>query len=318
MSSSLWIEKYRPKTFEEVKGQDELVKRLKAFVKTGNIPHLLFVGPPGVGKTTLSGIIANELFGENKPQNYLELNSSDERGIDVIRVKVKDFARTKALTDGMIKIIFLDECDALTREAQQALRRTMETYSSSCRFILSANYGSKLIDPVKSRCAVFKFKPLQKEALKEVVREIMKNESLEIEESIIEKIVERSEGDVRQLENILQGCAAMSSKITLENVELVVLSADPKGIKEALEIALSGDFLTARTKLLDAILNNGLAGVDVIKYIQQEVWSLNISDGMKLSLIEKCGEVEFHLVEGADEFVQLESLLASFCVVTKK
>ena len=162
MESTIWTEKYRPGTFEEIKGQQEIVEKLKAFVETKNMPHLLFSGPAGVGKTTLALVVAKQLFGENWRQNVLELNASDERGIDVVRVKVKDFARTKAIGDVPFKLIYLDESDALTKEAQQALRRTMENYTATCRFILAANYSSKIIDPIQSRCAVFRFRPHEK------------------------------------------------------------------------------------------------------------------------------------------------------------
>ena len=315
MISNLWIEKYRPRTFQQVKGQEEIVKRVKAFVESKNIPHLMFIGPPGSGKTTIANIIAYELFGESKSQNFLELNSSDERGIDVVRMKVKDFARTKAIIEVPFKIIFLDEADALTREAQQALRRTMEAFSATTRFIISANYGSKIIDPIKSRCAIFKFKPLNKDNLKELVKEIAINEGLTISDETSELLINEADGDVRQLENILQSCAVLSKDVTPNLIKEIVSSAEPKGLKEALEIAMTGDFNTARLKLIDAMLNNGLSGVDVIKHIQKEVWSLNIKDESKLKLIEKCGEVEFRLVEGADEIIQLESLLASFCLL---
>ena len=315
MASSLWIEKYRPKTFDQVKGQEEIVKRVRAFVASGNIPHLMFIGKSGVGKTTLANIIAQELFGEGKSQNFLELNSSDERGIDVIRMKVKDFARTKSLTEDTIKIIFLDECDALTREAQQALRRTMEAYANSCRFILSCNFSSKIIDPIKSRCAIFKFKPLQKESLKELVKDIGEGEGLTIDEETINILIDHAEGDVRQLENVLQSCAILSKEIKPESIREIVAGAEPRGLREALEVAMAGDFNAARSKLIDTMMNNGLSGVDMIKHIQKEIWSLDLKDEKKLQLIEKCGEVEFRLVEGADDLIQLESLLASFCLV---
>src|SRR3989338_1506237 len=134
--SALWTEKYRPSDFSEIKGQKEIVKRVKAFVEKQNLPHLLFAGPAGVGKTSLSLVIAKNMFKDNWRQNFLELNASDERGIDIIRNKVKDFARTRAIGNVPFKVIYLDECDALTREAQQALRRTMENYTQTCRFIL--------------------------------------------------------------------------------------------------------------------------------------------------------------------------------------
>src|SRR3989344_4966271 len=144
MDSTIWTEKYRPSSFEEIKGQSEIIDKIKAFVQQRNLPHLLFSGPAGVGKTTLSLVIAKQLFGPNWRENTLELNASDERGIDVVRVKVKDFARTKSIGDVPFKIIYLDESDALTKEAQQALRRTMENYTKTCRFILSCNYSSKI------------------------------------------------------------------------------------------------------------------------------------------------------------------------------
>ena len=147
-NSTIWTEKFRPGKFGDVFGQEEIVKRVQSFVEQKNMPHLLFAGPAGTGKTSLSIVIAKQLYGERWRDNILELNASDERGIDVIRIKVKDFARTKALENTPFKIIHLDESDALTREAQQALRRTMENYTKTCRFILSCNYSSRIIEPI--------------------------------------------------------------------------------------------------------------------------------------------------------------------------
>jgi len=160
-NSEVWTEKYRPKVFDDMVGQEEILKRVKALTNSMNIPHLLFAGPAGTGKSTLALIIVKSLFGESWRENYLELNASDERGIDVVRQKVKDFARTKALGDVPFKVIFLDEADALTREAQQALRRTMENYTSTCRFVMSCNYSSKILDPIQSRAVVFRFQLLE-------------------------------------------------------------------------------------------------------------------------------------------------------------
>src|SRR3989338_4068626 len=145
--STIWTEKYRPQKFSEIVGQKEIVSRISSFVEQKNMPHLLFAGPAGVGKSTLALVVAKTMFADRWKSNFLELNASDERGIDVVRIKVKDFARTKALGEDPFKIIFLDECDALTKEAQQALRRTMENYTKTCRFVLSCNYSSKIIEP---------------------------------------------------------------------------------------------------------------------------------------------------------------------------
>jgi replication factor C small subunit len=310
MSSEIWIEKYRPQKFSEVKGQTQVVQRVKAFVEAKNLPHLLFSGPAGVGKTTLSLVIAKELFGETWRQNVLELNASDERGIDVIRTKVKDFARVRSLSNVPFKIIYLDECDALTREAQQALRRTMENYAATTRFILSCNYVSKIIDPIQSRCTVFKFQLLEKEELMKVINNVVKTEGLNITDAAKEAVFEISTGDVRRAENILQSCAALQSEITEDLVFSLASIAKPKEVQEVLMLALNGKFLESRKLLLDTMLQYGLAGTDMIKQMQTAIWSLELDDRVKMKLIDRCGDVEFRMTEGSDEYLQLESFLA--------
>jgi len=318
MSSSIWTEKYRPMDFSDMKGQKEIVRRIKAFVEQKNMPHLLFAGPPGVGKTTLSLIIAKKIFKDQWHQNFLELNASDERGIDIIRNKVKDFARTRAIGDVPFKIIYLDECDALTREAQQALRRTMENYTQTCRFILAANYSSKIIDPIQSRCAMFRFSPLEKKEIFLIIEKIEKDEKLKIDEKAKEALFNISEGDVRRLENILQSSAAVSKSITEELIYSMASVAKPKEINEVLKLALENKFIEARNKLLDTMLNYGLSGLDVIKQVQKEIWNLDIENRQKMNLIEKCGEIEFRLTEGSDEFIQLEALLSQIALAGNK
>ncbi|MBI2654626.1 replication factor C small subunit [Candidatus Woesearchaeota archaeon] len=313
--NALWTEKYRPGDFSEIKGQKEIVKRVKAFVEQQNLPHLLFAGPAGVGKTSLALVIAKKLFKDLWRQNFLELNASDERGIDVVRNKVKDFARTRAIGDVPFKIIYLDECDALTREAQQALRRTMENYTQTCRFILSANYSSKIIEPIQSRCVVFRFKPLDKKDVMEIIEKIAKDEKLKIDEKAKDALWEISEGDCRRLENILQSSAAITSHITEDIAHSTASIAKPKEVKEVLELALKNKFIDARNKLLDLMLNYGLAGIDVIKQMQKEILELNLDNKSKMILMEKCGEIEFRMTEGSDEFVQLEALLSQFALV---
>jgi replication factor C small subunit len=308
--STIWTEKYRPQNFDQIKGQQEIVSKIKAFVESGNMPHLLFSGPAGVGKTTLSLVIAKQLFGENWRQNTLELNASDERGIDVIRVKVKDFARTRSIGNVPFKLIYLDESDALTRDAQQALRRTMENYTKTCRFILSCNYSSKIIDPIQSRCAVFRFKPLPEDQILMVIDKVAGQEGLSISEDAKKALYEVCGGDCRRLENIMQSCAVINKNIDLELVYSMASVAKPKEVNEVLSIAVTGDFLTARKKLLDLMLNYGLSGLDIIRQIQKEIWNLAIDDRTKVKLINKVGEIEFRMVEGSDEYIQLESLLA--------
>jgi len=310
--SEVWTEKYRPKKFEELVGQEEIIKRVKSLVNSINIPHLLFAGPAGTGKSTLALIIVRELFGASWRENYLELNASDERGIDVIRQKVKDFARTKALGDVPFKVIFLDEADALTREAQQALRRTMENFTSTCRFLLSCNYSSKIIDPIQSRCVVFRFKLLEKKDIKLIVDRIAQGEGLTVTPEGFSALYEVSEGDCRRVINFLQATSSISLNITPDLVNTIVSQARPSDIKIVLDYALAGDFQSARDKLLDIMLKESISGQDIIKAIQKEIWNLAIENDIKVKLAEKIGEVEFRLVEGSDEFIQLEALLASF------
>ncbi|MFH0977868.1 MAG: replication factor C small subunit [Candidatus Woesearchaeota archaeon] len=315
MVSTIWTEKYRPQDFSEFKGQKEIVEKIKAFVEQGNMPHLLFAGPAGVGKTTLSLIIGRQLFKDRWKENFLELNASDERGIDVVRVKVKDFARTRSIGDFPFKIIYLDESDALTKEAQQALRRTMENYTQTCRFILSCNYSSKIIDPIQSRCAVFRFKPLEKKELFKIVDRIVKTEDLKIDEAARDALYEVCQGDCRRMENVLQSAAALNSHVKSETIYSLASVAQPAEVKKFLELAISGKFIESRNLLLEVMLNYGLSGIDVIKQIQKSVWSLDIADKKKLMLVEKCADAEFHIVEGSDEFLQLEAYLAYVSLV---
>jgi replication factor C small subunit len=312
MDSEIWTEKYRPKVFDQMVGQDDIVKRVKSLTNALNIPHLLFAGPAGVGKSTLAIVVVKDLFGEAWRENYLELNASDERGIDVIREKVKDFARTKAISKIPFKVIFLDEADALTNEAQNALRRTMENYTANCRFILSCNYSSKIIDPIQSRCAVFRFRLLEKKDIEKVVQRICEKEKLGTDEKANQTIFEVSEGDCRRAINLLQTTSSISNTLTSDLIETIVPSARPSDIKIVLEYALSGDFTTSREKLLDIMLKESISGSDIIKAIQKEIWNLQIEPELKVGLTERTGEIEFRLTEGADEFIQLEALLASF------
>jgi len=315
--STIWTEKYRPKKFDEVVGQDDIIKKVQNLTKAMNIPHMLFAGPAGTGKSTLALIVVKELFGVNWRDNYLELNASDERGIDIVRQKVKDFARTKALGNIPFKIIFLDEADALTKEAQQALRRTMENFTSTCRFIMSCNYSSKIIDPIQSRCVIFRFKLLEKKDIEKRVEYIAQKEGLEITPKTIETLYEVSEGDFRRVINLLQAASSITPSITADLVSTLISAAKPADIKIVLEYALSGDFLKAKEKLLEVMLKDSVAGTDIIKALQKEIWNLQIDDELKVRLTEKTGEVEFRMVEGSDEFIQLESLLASFVLAGK-
>lgn len=315
MLESIWTEKYRPKNFSEIKGQSDIVAKAEAFVKQKNMPHLLFSGPAGVGKSTLALVIGRQLFGESFHTNFIELNASDERGIDIVRSKVKDFARTRSIGDVPFKIIFLDECDALTKEAQQALRRTMENFTQTCRFILSCNFSSKIIDPIQSRCAVFRFKPLNELEIYEIIDNISKREGLKLDKQAKKALYEISGGDCRRVENILQSCAVLSDKITTAEIYSMASYAEPADVKKILELALKNKFMESRKLLLDVMLKFGLSGTDMIHQIQKQILALDIADRKKMVLIDKCAETEFRMTEGSDEYLQLEALLSQAALV---
>ncbi|HPR41764.1 MAG TPA: replication factor C small subunit [Candidatus Methanofastidiosa archaeon] len=304
-----WTEKYRPQKLDEIVGRPYIVERLKSYVERKNMPHLLFAGPAGVGKTTSALALANEMFGDTWRQNFQETNASDERGINVVRERIKDFARTMSM-GGNFKIIFLDESDALTPDAQNALRRTMEIYTSTCRFILSCNYSSKIIPPIQSRCAIFRFGPLTNEAIEEKLRMIAKNEELNLKDDGIEAIKYIADGDMRKAENTLQAAAFLGKEINEEIVYQVSSRARPEEIREMVQAALGGGFLESR-KLLDSLLiEKGLSGEDIITQMHKQIVELDIGEDKKVDLVDKIGEHEFRLVEGSNERIQLEALLA--------
>ena len=306
----IWTEKYRPKNLDEVVGQKHVTERLKAYVSSNNMPHLLLTGPAGTGKTTCSLALAKEMFGDEWKGNFIELNASDERGIDVVRGKIKEFARTAPLGSAEFKIIFMDEADALTSDAQAALRRTMEKFSKICRFILSCNYSSKIIDPIQSRCAVFRFKPLSKEDVSEFLNKIVANEGISIDDDAMGALVHVARGDMRRAVNSLQVAAAQGNRIDVDTIYQTTGMANPEEVKKMLETALSGNFIGARDKLDEIMIEFGLSGQDIIKQIHASYFELSISDSEKVRLMDKTGEIEFRIIEGSNERIQLEALLA--------
>ncbi len=314
----MWAEKYRPKRLKDIVNQKHAIDRIRAFVNAKNIPHMLFSGRAGVGKTSTALAISQDLYGNTWRSNVLELNASNERGIDVIRNKVKDFARTKTMSDVGYRLIILDEADALTSEAQQALRRTMETYADVSRFILICNWSSKIIEPIQSRCAVFRFRTLNDKDQMKFLERIAKEEKLTIDDSAKSAIIYLAEGDLRKVANLLQASAALGKKITEKVVYDVASQAKPGEVKAMVSLTLKGQFVDARKMLHEMLLKQGLSGEDIIREIHKQIYDLDVTEQAKIELIQKTGEYEYRLTQGGNDLIQLEALLAQFLLFAKR
>jgi replication factor C small subunit len=319
----MWVEKYRPKNLNEIVDLQDIVDSLKAFMKNPKtMPHLLLAGIPGTGKTTVALCIARELFGDKWRTFTLELNASDERGIDTVRERIKDFSRYSRAAFGNVPfaLIILDESDQMTGPAQTALRRIMETSSRTSRFILICNYSSKIIEPIQSRCAIFRFSKLDKNAMVAHLESIAKKENVNLSPEAAEMIVDYSEGDLRHAINALQTAAVYRDGVVDEKTVLqVVGEASPKQVQMMLNKALNGDFVEARKIMYDLIGSYGFSGSEIIRQMQRELFKLSyVSPEEKAELTDIIGEYDFRLTQGANSDIQLSALLAQFAKAGKQ
>ncbi|MFA1609557.1 replication factor C small subunit [Halobellus rubicundus] len=266
--------------------------------------------PTVMHNTTAATAIARELYGDDWEENFLELNASDERGIDVVRDRIKNFARS-SFGGHDYRIIFLDEADSLTDDAQSALRRTMEQFSDNTRFILSCNYSSKIIDPIQSRCAVFRFAPLSDAAVRDQVEEIAASEDIEVTDDGLDALVYAAGGDMRRAINSLQAAATTGDVVDEEAVFMITSTARPEDIEEMVSAAIEGDFASARAKLETLLVDTGMAGGDIIDQLHRSAWDFDLDERTTIRLMERIGEADYRITAGANERVQLEALLAS-------
>jgi replication factor C small subunit len=310
LSFEMWAEKYRPKKLDGIVDQKEIVERLKSFAKSRNVPHCIFAGPPGTGKTTAALCLARDLYGDVYREHLMELNASDERGIDVVRETVKTFARVKSIGEIPFKILILDEADNMTSDAQQALRRTMERFTETCRFIMCANYSGKIIEPIQSRCAPFRFTYLPREEHDYYLKDIAAKEKVKLTTEGLDAIFEVCGGDLRRAINTLQSAASLGKLVDAKVVYSVTGKASPADVQKMLKVAMDGDFMEARKQLRDMIQKYGVAGSDIIRQIHTEIFRAEMPEKWRVKLADIVGEVDFRLVEGANEEVQLSALLA--------
>ena len=319
MSIGVWAEKYRPKTLEEMVDRDEIVSRFKSFVKDKNLPHLLLIGPAGVGKTTSILCLARDLYGPGYQNYTLELNASDERGIDVVREKVKNFARTAAIASEVsFKILILDEADSLTTAAQHALRRTMEVYTRTCRFCLIGNYSENIIDPIQSRCSVFRFSPLAEQDVKSYISMIAQKEGIKLIPEGLAAVFEASQGDMRKATNLLQAAAATQGEVDDIAIYSVLGKVSPQRVRDMINLGMKGEFLEAREILRSLLIDEGLAAEDIIRMVYSELMRMQMPEKWKVRISDTVGEVDFRLTQGARPEIQLSTLIAKLALASEE
>jgi replication factor C small subunit len=317
MSSGMWAEKYRPQTLDDIVNQSNIVARLKNFVTEKNVPHLLLVGPAGVGKTTSILALAQDLYGPSYRSYVLELNASDERGINVIRKKVKNYARTAAIASPVsFKIIIMDEADHLTGDAQHALRRTMEVYTKTARFCLIGNYSENIIDPIQSRCSVFRYGSLDEVDIRNRLTFIAEKENLQIVDEGLDALFQASGGDLRKAINMLQAASANGEIVDDISVYSLLGRIKPDRVQTMIQLALDGKFLESREALRDILINQGLAPEDIIRITYREIMRhKSLTEQMKVRLSDIIGEVDYRLTQGSRPEIQLSTLLGHLSLV---
>jgi replication factor C small subunit len=314
--SSMWVEKYRPMKLSSIINQKEILGSLKSLLKNiSEMPHLMFSGSAGVGKTTTALCLAREILGESWREYTLELNASDERGINMVRDRVKKFARFSGLdTNIPFKLVILDEADEMTSDAQTALRRIIEDTSGHCRFIMIANNISKIIEPLQSRCAVFKFTRISEEEIIGYLEEICKKEKIKYTKEGLRSLYSYSEGDMRHAINMLQATASLGI-VNEDNVKASSGLTKTSDVGEILKSALAGKLTDARNKMVELIKIYGMSESDFLKYLNEECYKLktdNLSD-----ILESIAKYDYRLIIGANPEIQLSALLAELGKIGK-
>ncbi|CAM6100388.1 unnamed protein product [Calypogeia fissa] len=310
-----WVEKYRPANLSDVAAHKDIIDTIDRLTGENRLPHLLLYGPPGTGKTSTILAVARKLYGPQFQNMILELNASDDRGIDVVRNQVQDFASTQSITFGAkinVKLIILDEADAMTKDAQFSLRRIIEKYTKNTRFCLICNYVSKIIPALQSRCTRFRFAPLDQAHVLERLRFVVKEEGVDITEGGLNAVVRLAGGDMRKALNILQSTHMASPHVTEESVYLCTGNPMPKDVQQIANWLLNDSFTTAFENVSNMKTNKGLALVDIVKELLPFIFQISMPQDVRVQLVDALADIEYRLASGTSEKLQLGALLSAF------
>ena len=313
---SSWVEKYRPSSLDEISAQEDVIKSLKKVLETKNLPHLLFFGPSGCGKTSTILALCKELFGDELyKERVIEMNASDERGINVIRDKIKTFAKRSINNKDNVppwKIIILDEADNMTQDSQFALRRIMEDYSKITRFCIICNYHNKIIDPINSRCALFRFKPIKQNEIIDKLRELCIKENLTLSDEFLNQVIKFSRGDLRKAINFLQKCQNRYGTILNQDILNEISGIIPQSIFDNLIKAIIEKDSITIDSIVDNLINNGYSLVNQIMFFDNFIKTNNLSSICKAKLSLKLTEIDNNLLKGGDEYIEFMRLAYDF------
>ncbi|KAL0575184.1 Subunit of heteropentameric Replication factor C (RF-C) [Marasmius crinis-equi] len=307
-----WVEKYRPVTLDDVVSHKDITSTIEKFIEKNRLPHLLFYGPPGTGKTSTIIAVARRIYGPDFRKQILELNASDDRGIDVVREQIKQFAETRTLFSKGFKLIILDEADMMTQAAQAALRRVIEQYTKNVRFCIICNYVNKITPAIQSRCTRFRFSPLPIREVERRLDTVIEGEKVKLTEDGKQALLKLSKGDMRRALNVLQACHAAYDLTSETEIYNCTGNPHPSDIEKIVQYMLTHDFTTAYQLISAMKIERGLALQDLLAGAYEYIETIELKPHARIYLLDHIATTEHRLSTGGNEKIQLSALLGAF------